>query len=301
MPIDTLIFSDLSTASDSIASAALAHSEGLVNRSLIHTWVDKIIDMSISLGTKIVIAAVVYFIGAWLIRRVIAIMSAILERHKAELSLRTFLRSLVSVILNIVLILTVISILGINTASFLALFAAGGVAIGLDLSNTLQIFANGVIILLLKPYKVGDFIAAQGESGFVSAVQITTTEITTRDHRVVIIPNGAMLSGVIQNYSRLDTRRVDFSFSISYGDDIDKARETVLAICSEDARILPDPAPFVAVGELSNSSVDLTVRVFVKSDDYWDVFFEMNEKIYKEFPKHGLTVPFPQMDVHVKK
>lgn len=301
MALDTLSFNPLTAASDSLASTLVAHSDEFIDRGAVHSWVDKLIDMGIALGSKILVATIIFVVGRWLVHRLIALMMKLLERHKAEESLRTFLKSLISVILNIVLILTIVSVLGVNVTSFLALFGAAGVAIGLALSNTLQNFANGVIILLLKPYKVGDFITAQGETGTVTAIQITTTEVTTNDRRVVIIPNGTILSGVIQNFSREELRRVDFTFGMAYGTDFQKAREVILKICSDDRRILEEPAPFVEIGALADSAVELTVRIFVKSADYWDVFFMMNSEVYRRFNENGISIPFPQMDVHMVK
>ena len=299
MALDSLMFNNLSSAVEDLSHSAVARSGDVIDRSVVYSWVDKLIDMGIALGTKLLVATVIFIVGRWLLRRVVALMIRVLERNNADLSLRSFLKSLVSVILNIVLILTIVSVLGVNVTSFLALFGAAGVAIGLALSNTLQNFANGVIILLLKPYKVGDFITAQGESGTVSAIQITSTEITTNDRRVVIIPNGTILSGVIQNYSRQELRRVDFTFGVAYGTDFQKAREVILQICNEEPRILHDPKPFVELSSLADSAVELTVRVFVKSADYWDIFFLMNKEVYRRFNAEGISIPFPQMDVHM--
>lgn len=297
MALDSLM--STLTDIDSIVVSTDSIAAKVFDKTVVTDLIDQGISLGISLGLKILIAILIYAVGKWLISRLKSLLHKVLVRHDAEPSLQTFLRSLVSVILNVLLVLTIISVLGINVTSFLALFGAAGVAVGLALSSTLQNFANGVIILLLKPYKVGDFIKAQGESGTVSAIQITTTELLTIDQRVIIIPNGSILSGVIENISKMDKRRVDWSFSIAYGDDYDSAKQHLLSIMAEDTRILQDPAPFVGLGAMADSALQITVRAWVNAADYWDVFFSMNEKVYKTFPEKGLSIPFPQMDVHV--
>ena len=168
------------------------------------------------------------------------------------------------------------------------------------LSGTLQNFAGGVMIMLFKPFKVGDFIAAQGYEGVVNEIQIFNTHVLTPDNKEVILPNGSLSTGAMTNFSKQGTRRVDWSFSIAYGDDYDKAKSLLLRLCDEDGRIQKTPAPFVELGKLNNSSVDITVRVWVDAADYWAVFFSMNEKVYKAFAAEGLSIPFPQMDVHMR-
>ena len=174
-------------------------------------------------------------------------------------------------------------------------------AIGMALSGTAQNFAGGVMILLMKPYRVGDYISAQGQSGTVRDIKLFSTVITTADNQTIYIPNNSIATAIIDNYSTADLRRVDWSVGISYGDDVDVARKAVLAMLAADSRILKDPEPVVWVAALADSSVNLTIRAWVKNSDYWNVFFEHNEEFYKELPKHGLSFPFPQMDVHVKK
>ena len=210
----------------------------------------------------------------------------------------TFLKSLVSILLNVLLIVSVVGALGINTTSFAALLASAGVAIGMALSGNLQNFAGGLIILFFKPYKVGDWIEAQSVSGSVTAIQIMHTLVTTADNKVVYIPNGAMSSGVITNYSRLDTRRVEWIVGVDYGEDIDKVKSVVNELIQKDNRILKEPAPVIALHALDSSSVNVTIRVWVANGDYWNVYFEMNKNIYDEFNKQGIDFPFPQMTIH---
>lgn len=260
--------------------------------------IEKLIDLCISAGKNILIAIVVYFVGRFLISLLQRLMANMLERRKVEVSIQIFLKSTVSILLNVLLIISVVGALGINTTSFAALLASAGVAIGMALSGNLQNFAGGLIILFFKPYKVGDWIEAQGVSGSVTAIQIMHTIVTTADNKVVYIPNGAMSSGVITNYSRMDTRRVEWIVGVDYGEDIDKVKGVVESLIQNDSRILKGPAPIVALHALDASSVNVTIRVWVANKDYWDVYFEMNKKIYEEFNRQGINFPFPQLTIH---
>ncbi len=250
---------------------------------------------------KIVLAFVIYFIGKQLIKWVIRIMDKAFTRHKVEASLRNFLRSLVKVLLMLVLVLAIVQTLGVNTSSFLALFASAGLAIGMALSGTLQNFAGGVVLLLLRPYKVGDYIEAQGQSGTVESIGLFSTCLKTPDNQTIYVPNNTIATSIIDNYSQSETRRVDWILSISYGDDVDVARREILAILEADKRVLTDTAPVVYVKNLGESSVDLVVRAWVANADYWGLYFDINEKMYKELPSKGINFPFPQMDIHLKK
>ncbi len=260
--------------------------------------IEKLIDLCISAGKNILIAIVVYFVGRFLISLLQRLMANMLERRKVEVSIQIFLKSTVSILLNVLLIISVVGALGINTTSFAALLASAGVAIGMALSGNLQNFAGGLIILFFKPYKVDDWIEAQGVSGSVTAIQIMHTIVTTADNKVVYIPNGAMSSGVITNYSRMDTRRVEWIVGVDYGEDIDKVKGVAESLIQNDSRILKDPAPIVALHALDASSVNVTIRVWVANKDYWDVYFEMNKKIYEEFNRQGINFPFPQLTIH---
>lgn len=220
--------------------------------------------------------------------------------RRGDATLRSFLSNLLSVLLYFVLIIAVIGILGVNTSSLVALLASAGLAVGMSLGGTLQNFAGGVLIVMFRPFKIGDFISAQGMDGIVSEIQIFNTHLLTTDNKEVILPNGALATGVMTNFSKQKTRRVDWVFSISYGDSYDKAKAVLSRLCDEDQRILKTPEPMIVLGKLNNSSVDITMRAWVNSMDYWVVFFSMNEKVYKTFAQEGLNIPFPQMDVHVK-
>lgn len=272
--------------------------ENLSSLSL-DTAISKLIDLSISLGSKLLIAIIVFFIGRWLVRRCCRLVVRIMEKKQVEASLFSFIRSLVNITLNFLFVIILISILGIETSSFIALFASAGVAVGMALSGTLQNFAGGVMILLFKPFKVGDFIEAQGQSGTVKEIQIFNTIVATADNKIIIIPNGGLSTGIMKNYSKEENRRVDWEFGIGYGDSYDKAKMVITKLIESDSRILKDPAYFIALTSLGESSVNIVVRAWVKAPDYWGVFFDMNEKVYKTFAEENLSIPFPQMDVHL--
>ena len=206
--------------------------------------------------------------------------------------------SLVNVVLTILLIISVVGALGVQTTSFAALLASAGVAIGMALSGNLANFAGGLIVLLFKPYKVGDYIEAQGVGGSVKEIQIFHTILNTPDNKLVYVPNGALSSGAVINYSYLPTRRVDWTFSVDYGADFEKVKAVITSVLSQDTRILADPAPYIALQALAASSVNVVVRVWVKSADYWDVFFDINRDVYATFNAQGISFPFPQLTVH---
>ena len=254
----------------------------------------------VPLGLKLLAAVIVLILGRWVIKMIKKWMANGLMSRHGDATLHSFLSNLVSVVLYFFLIMAIVGILGINTSSLVALLASAGLAVGMSLGGTLQNFAGGVLIIMFRPFKVGDFIAAQGMEGIVSEIQIFNTHLLTTDNKEVILPNGALATGVMTNYSKQETRRVDWLFSIAYGDDYDKAKRVLRGLCDEDSRILKTPEPFVQLSKLNDSSVDITVRAWVNSADYWAVFFSMNEKVYKTFAAEGLNIPFPQMDVHMK-
>jgi len=264
-------------------------------------FVTKMIDLGISVGSKILLAIVVFLVGRWIVRRLNKLLAKILEKRQVEASLSTFVKSLVNITLTLLLIIVVIGVLGIETSSFIALFASAGVAIGMALSGTLQNFAGGVMILLFKPFKVGDTIEAQGQSGTVREIQIFNTILATPDNKIIIIPNGGLSTGLMKNYSREATRRVDWEFGIAYGDDYTKAKAVIARLLDADGRVLKDPAYFIALTSLGESSVNIVVRAWVNAGDYWGVYFDMNEKVYKTFAEENLNIPFPQLDVHLHK
>lgn len=262
-------------------------------------FLTKMIDLGISVGSKILLAIVVFLVGRWIVRRLNKLLAKILEKRHVEASLSTFVKSLVNITLTLLLIIVVIGVLGIETSSFIALFASAGVAIGMALSGTLQNFAGGVMILLFKPFKVGDTIEAQGQTGTVREIQIFNTILATPDNKIIIIPNGGLSTGLMKNYSKEATRRVDWEFGIAYGDDYTKAKAVIARLLDADGRVLKNPAYFIALTSLGESSVNIVVRAWVNAGDYWGVYFDMNEKVYKTFAEENLNIPFPQLDVHL--
>ncbi len=362
---------------DTVAAAAdkaggLSELKNLSMQDFLHRLADSAVNFAINLA----IAILVFYVGRFIIKKIYGFVRSIFITRRIDPSLATFVLSLINIVLYFILIVTVIGILGIETTSFLALFASAGVAIGMALSGTLQNFAGGVLILLLKPYKIGDFIEAQGYSGTVREIQIFFTVITTGDNKSILIPNGGLSTGSVNNYSREAYRRVQWTVSISYGDDVNAARDAIFKLFEEDKRVMPltnetnpemqvvdgngketpeavdevtaetakeepapvqtsrpgwfrsifgkkiteaeeailnlkknekgalivpapDYSPAVLVNELGASSVDLQVRAWVKSADYWNVYFYYNELFYNELPKYGINFPFPQLDVHV--
>ncbi len=246
-------------------------------------------------------AIVALIVGLYVVGIMVKVIGKVLDQSNTDPSLTSFIRSLVSILLKVMVYITAIGMLGVEMTSFIAILGAAGLAVGMALSGTLQNFAGGVMILLFKPYKVGDVIEAQGYVGSVKEIQIFTSILTTPDNKTVLIPNGPLATGSLINFSTQDTRRVDWTIGIAYGDDLDKAYEVIKGFIGEDDRILKDPEPFMALSALADSSVNIVVRVWVNSPDYWGVFFDMNEKVYRSFDKEGLGIPFPQMDVHLHK
>lgn len=355
-------------ATDSIASTDTAF-KALESVSL-NDLISKIANGLVDFALHLALAVLVFYVGKFIINKIYKLTATIFIKRKLDRSLMSFVLSLIRIVLYFILIVTVVGILGIETSSFLALFASAGVAVGLALSGTLQNFAGGVLILLLKPYKIGDYIEAQGYAGTVTEIQIFSTIISTPDNKQIIIPNGGLSTGSINNYSKQDYRRVDWSISIAYGDDVNVAKKAILDILASDDRVVKEyieddremrrqnelntaeqdndseddseetperksmwskifhtrkkvvgkidmtidkrmektlamipkvkREPFVALGTLNSSSIDMTVRVWTRSDYYWGLYFDMNERFYNELPKHGLNFPFPQMDVHLK-
>lgn len=260
--------------------------------------IQQLIRLCVDAGKSVILAIIIFIVGRFLISIINRLFEQMLERRKLDATIQTFLRSFINILLTILLLVSVVSALGVNTTSFAALLASAGVAVGMALSGNLQNLAGGLIILLFKPYKVGDYIDAQGISGTVKEIQIFHTVLVTPDNKIIYAPNGSLSSSSVTNYSLNETRRVEWKIGVDYGSDIDKVRATVLSLIQKDSRILAEPAPFVVLGELADSSVNITIRVWAKSSDYWAVYFDMNENIYNEFNKQGITFPFPQITVH---
>ena len=298
---DSIVAEATEVVQDTSSLSQLNESLKYFTTTPLSEWVPELVrTYVVPLALKIFAAVIVFLIGRWIIKLIKnGLATGLMSRH-ADATLHGFLSNLISVVLYFFLIMAVIGILGINTSSLVALLASAGLAVGMSLGGTLQNFAGGVLIIMFRPFKVGDFIAAQGMEGKVSEIQIFNTHLLTTDNKEVILPNGALATGVMTNFSKQGTRRVDWTFSIAYGDDYDKAKTVLLRLCKDDPLVLADPKPFIEIGKLNNSSVDITVRVWTKADDYWTVFFGMNEKVYKTFAEEGLNIPFPQVDVHMK-
>jgi small conductance mechanosensitive channel len=263
--------------------------------------ITQVTEIFVEYSPKVLGAIAVWIVGGWIIKGITRGSVKIMDKSKVDANLIPFLKGIIGILLKALLVISVLGMLGIEMTSFIAILGAAGLAVGLALSGTLQNFAGGVMILIFRPYKVGDFLDAQGYMGTVSEIRIFNTILKTPDNKTVIIPNGGLSTSSMTNYSTEETRRVDWTFGIAYGDNVDKAREVIKKLCDADDRILKDPEAFIAVSELADSSVNFVVRAWVKSADYWGVFFDMNEKIYKTFNKEGLNIPFPQMDVHIQK
>ena len=270
----------------------------MIDTNLIIT---KATDLVLTYTPKVVLAIVTLFAGLWIISILIHLVEKGMKHGKVEISLRKFFKSLIKILLKIMLLISVIAMLGINTTSFVAVLAAAGFAIGMALQGSLGNFAGGILILFFKPFKVGDYIDAQGHQGVVDAIQILNTTLKTTDNKVVVIPNGALSNGSMVNYTKEKTRRVDMVFGIGYDDDIKKAKTVLETIVKSDKRILKDPIHQIVVGNLGESSVDFKVRVWTKTEDYWDVYFDMQETVKLTFDKNRISIPYPQRDIHMKK
>ena len=270
-----------------------------ITGEMVNEFIAKALNSCIDLGGRILAALIIFIIGKMLVNWANKLFAKMLERRKVDASIQSFLKSIVNITLLVLLFLAVIGKLGIELTSFAALLASAGVAIGMALSGNLSNFAGGVIILVFRPYKVGDYIeASTGASGTVTDIQIFHTVLTTPDNKIIFAPNGAMSSAVVTNYSRKDTRRLDFSFGVEYGTDFELVKSTLLEIINNDNRILQEPAPFIELGALADSSVNITVRVWVNATDYWGVNFDMNKNVYATFNAKGISFPFPQLTVH---
>ncbi len=268
---------------------------------IIESSSQKVYDLIMDYGPKLIGAIIVLIIGLWVIKIIQKGVRKAFEKREVEASLKSFFNSMIGILLKIMLFISVVGMLGVEMTSFIAILGAAGLAVGMALSGTLQNFSGGVMILIFKPFKVGDYIEAQGHAGIVHEIQIFNTILKTPDNKTIIIPNGGLSTSSMTNYSAEPQRRIDFVFGIAYGDDVDKARKVLLTLINNDERILKEPAPFIVVSELADSSVNLVVRVWAYTANYWGIYFDLQENVYKTFAKEGLNIPFPQMDVHIQK
>ena len=262
-------------------------------------YVDQAMNLAIQYAPKLALAIITLLVGLWVIRLIVKGLSKVMARANVEISLQKFLANIGGIILKVLLVISVASMVGIETTSFVAVLAAAGFAVGMALQGGLANFAGGVLILLFKPFKAGDLIEAQGHTGIVDEIQVFHTVLKSLDNKTIIIPNGPLSNNSLVNYSTEATRRVDMVFGIGYGDDIAKTRSVLNRVIAENQQILKDPPADVFVGELADSSVNFTVRVWCKTDDYWNVFFDMHEKVKLAFDLEGISIPYPQQDVHM--
>lgn len=288
-------------ATEVAADSSVAESIDTVLSYDFNTLKDIIIDGALSICWKIIVALAIFYVGRWVIRRILRLLDKLYERKSVEVSIRGFLSNIVNVLLYVAVVLMIVQTIGVDTTSLVAMLASAGLAIGMALSGTLQNFAGGVMILVLKPYRVGDYIEAQGEEGIVVNIGLFTTTLHTVDKRVIYIPNSSISTSVIDNYSTSATRRVDWTVKVEYGTEPEAVRKTLIDIMSADSRISKENKPVVFLTELADSSVIFSARAWVKNEDYWDVKFDINEKIYTELPRRGISFPYPQLDVTIKK
>ena len=257
------------------------------------------IEYGIEYSVRIMGAIAIFIIGKWIAKKIANFVGSLLDRGHVDVTLKAFIMSIINILLLIVVILAAVKNLGVDTTSFIAILGAAGLAIGLALQGTLGNIGSGVILILFRPFEVGNTISAGGETGTVESISLFNTTLLTPDNKVILIPNSTVAGGSITNFSKKSTRRVDFVFGIGYDDDLKLAKSTLQKIVDEDSRILKDPASFIGVGELGDSSVNFTVRVWVKAEDYWGVHFDTNEKVKLTFDEKGISMPYPQMDVHL--
>ena len=263
------------------------------------TWIE---ENGIEYALRFIGALLILIVGLWVIKLVSKKVYKLLDVTEFTPALKTFIKSLTSITLKLVLFISILGMVGVEMTTFIAMLTAASLAVAMAFNGTLSNFAGGVMILFFKPFKVGDYIEAQGYAGTVKEIQIFVTVLTTPDNKTILIPNGLLSNNSLINFSTQSVRRVDWSFGIGYGDSYDDAKKMILNLLKEDERILTEPAePFIALGALADSSVNVTVRVWVKPENYWGVFFDMNEKFYKNADKYNLNIPFPQLDVHINK
>lgn len=264
-------------------------------------YTNQLLDLAVTMGPKILGAIVFLIVGLWVVGMIGRGVNKLMEKRNLDPNLRPMLRGVIDILLKIMVFISFIGMLGIEATSFIAILGAAGLAVGMAMSGTLQNFAGGVLILVLKPYKKGDFIDAQGYAGTVDEVQLFNTVMKTPDNKTIIIPNGPLATGSLTNFSTEPKRRVDWTFGVAYGDNVQTAKDVLRKVCEADSRIHKDPAVFIALSSLGDSSVNFVVRAWVNAEDYWGVFFDINEKAYQELVNAQLNIPFPQMDVHLHK
>ncbi len=250
------------------------------------------------IGFRILGVILLWFVGNFVIKKLLAILDKALEKGKLDETLKPFVRSLANIGLKIFLVIGVIELCGLDATSLVAVLGAGSVAVGLAFQGALSNLAGGILLVFLKPYKIGDFVEINGYTGTVQAIEILATKINTIDNKLVIIPNGVAANTSVTNFTANDLRRVDFTFGVGYESDLKLVKETITSVANAHDKVLKDPAPFVRLGEQADSSLNYTVRLWVKKEDYWDVHFDIIEQITDAFNEKGISIPYPQLDVH---
>ena len=300
---DTTISDTVKEVGEKMVSIDPKSPQEIVSQSI--SWFDSAMNWLTTNGLSFCVslmgALAFLFIGFWVSKLIVKALRKMMVRKNSDPGLISFVSSLANIALKIMIIISVMGMVGIQMTSFIAVLGAAGIAIGMALQGTLSNFASGVMILIFKPYKVDDYIEAQGVAGFVKEIQIFNTIITTVDNKTVIVPNSSLATNLLTNYSKQDKRRVDWTVGVTYGTDFKVARDSIMRILEADNRVLKEPVPFISIIELADSSVNIVVRAWVNTPDYWDVFFDFNNKVYATFNEEGIEFPFPQVDVHLKE
>ena len=287
---------------DSVQKARFAEAvRTLANEDFVKNIWSEMANWLVWTGIKLLISLAIFYVGRWLLRKLVALADAIMTRRGVEVSLHSFLLTAIKVLGYVFITLIIVSTLGFNSSSFIAVLASMGLAIGMALSGTLQNFAGGIMLLVLRPYRVGDYIESQDVSGTVVSINLFNTVLHTTDKKTIYVPNNAISTSVINNFSTSKVRRCSWKVSVSYGDDYDVIRAAMLDIIERDGRALPSPEPYVRIDALADSAVVIEARVWVLNSDYWAMYDAVTEAFYKELPKHGANFPFPQLDVHISK
>lgn len=298
-PIDSLAKPDTANIVQSEIAAVVEH----IATTPANELLGELLDKAISFGLKVIAAFIIYCIGAWLIGRIKKMLNRMFTRKNTDAAIASFIQSITSIALTIILVLVTVGTLGIDTTSLAALLTGGGLAIGMALNGTVQNFAGGIMLLVFRPFKAGDYIAAQGFEGTVTEINIVSTKLTTVDNRCIIIPNGILSNNTIDNFSQNPLRRIDWTVNVEYGCTVEDTKKLLMELMTSDMRIMQDdkaPAlPFVALKGMQDNGITFVMRAWVNASDYWDVCFDMNERIYTELPKNGIKFPYPKMDVIV--
>jgi len=297
LPVDSTATTQLTTALGTATQPLELDVNNWFSRAMMNDWLNS----GINFGIRVVLAILLFLIGRWVIRRLLRIFERILKRREIDGVAVTLLGSVLTALLYIALFLTLGGVLGVKSVSFAAVLASMGLAVGMALSGQLQNLAGGVIIMVTKPFSIGDYILAQTVEGSVRAVSLFYTEILTPDNKRIFIPNGVLSSGVMVNYSHEETRRIEWIIGVEYDEDFSRVRSAIESLLESDERILKIPESTIALHKLNNSSVDVLVRAWVRSEDLWPVFWDFNRRVYEDFNKRGISFPFPQLTVHQGK